>query len=623
MHRLIPCLALLLLITATVLSTAEAADPPRPPSLKTIAVPEPDNLNAFIKNRQQAIALGKALFWEMRAGSDGKTACASCHFNAGADSRSKNQINPDSNRVHPDGSPDPDLAFDFGPNHSLTVSDFPLRQLSDVLDRTSAPIFDSNDVVSSQGIFAADFIKINPGESRDAVSIKADTDGFRINNANLRRVAARNTPSVINAVFNYRNFYDGRAQNEFNGVNNWGTRDPDARVYKAVSRILLEPVQINLNNSSLASQSVAPPLNDREMSASGRHFPDLGHKLLKMRPLALQQVHVDDSALGLYSRWPYRGLTIKSYAEMVKAAFHPEWWSSNSVIRAIEGQPVTIVPRLEQIETDYSLMEYNFSLFFGLAIQMYESTLVSDDTPYDRFMMGDTSAISEAAVRGVDLFRSQTRGRCINCHEGAELTGASITRVSASPIRVRDEQAFDRGFNNIGVRPSSNDIGIGGADFFGNPLSNTRSASVIPNCTNGLPCPVIADGFMKVPGLRNVELTAPYFHNGGTLTLKNVLDFYSRGGDFARLEQLDGSEIAPLNILINSADEKTDLEAFLLSLTDERVRFQKAPFDHPQLYVPNGHTLEDGESLINAKDKFIEIKAVGRDGGLPMAKFLE
>lgn len=623
MYRFIPRLSLLLFITSTAFPTAQAADPPRPPSLKTVALPEPSNLNEFIKDRQQAIALGKALFWEMRTGSDGTTACASCHFNAGTDSRSKNQINPDSNRVHPDGSANPDLAFDFGPNHPLTVGDFPFRQLSDVLDRTSSPLFDSNDIVTSQGVFAADFIKTKSGESKDLTALKPDTDGFRISNTNLRRAASRNTPSIINAVFNYRNFFDGRAQNEFNGVNNWGTRDPDAKVYKAISQSLLEPVQISLNNSSLASQAVAPPLSDREMSASGRLFPDIGHKLLKMRPLALQQVHLEDSVLGIYSRWPQRGLGIKSYADMVKAAFQPVWWNSKSMIRVINGQPAIAVPHHERLDTDYSLVEYNFSLFFGLAIQMYESTLVSDDTPYDRFMMGDAGAVSDAAIRGVDLFRSQSRGRCINCHEGAELTGASITRVSASPIRIRDEQAFDRGFNNIGVRPSSDDVGIGSTDPFGNPLANIRRTSNIPICANGLPCPVIADGFMKVPSLRNVELTAPYFHNGGTLTLMNVLDFYSRGGDYSKLEQLDGSEIAPLNILMNSDEEKTDLEAFLLSLTDERVRYQKAPFDHPQLYIPNGHKLEADENLSNAKDKFIEIKATGRNGGFPLSKFLE
>ncbi|MEQ1558880.1 MAG: cytochrome c peroxidase [Methyloglobulus sp.] len=622
MARSILLISFLLLTSLLAITAAQAADPDRPPSLKTITVPEPSNLADFVKDRQQAIALGKALFWEMRVGSDGITACASCHFNAGADSRSLNQVNPGSTRVHVDGSPDPDLTFDFGPNRQLLVSDFPFRQLSDSLDRSSAPLFDSNDIVSSQGIFAGDFIVAEPGKSKDKVRFKTDADGFLFGNLNLRRAGQRNAPSVINSVFNFRNFFDGRAQNNFNGVNNWGVRDPNAKVFKALTPAQVEAVQISLNNSSLASQAVAPPLSDREMSASGRIFPNIGHKLLRMSPLALQQVHNTDSVLGSLSRYPQRGLNVRSYTDMVKAAFQSQWWNSAKMIRAKPNQPITVIDQRDHQDGDYSLMEYNFSLFFGLAIQLYESTLVADDTPYDRFMLGDANAVSEAAVRGVDLFRSQARGRCINCHEGAELTGASVTRVTASPLRIREEQVFDRGFNNIGVRASSDDIGIGGTDPFGNPLANIRRTATVPLCANGLPCPVIADGFMKVPGLRNVELTAPYFHNGGTLSLKGVLDFYSRGGDFAKLEQLDGSEIAPLNILMNNDQEKADLEAFLLALTDERVRQQKAPFDHPQLFVTNGHKLENGGTG-NAKDKLLEIKAVGREGGLPLRQFMQ
>lgn len=603
-------------------------DPPRPPSLKTISVPEPSNLERFVKNKDIAIALGKALFWDMQVGSDGVTACASCHFNAGADSRSKNQVSPGLNRVNSDGSPAADKQFDLGPNHKLSSADFPLRELSDPLDRSSPPLRDSNDVVSSQGVFASIFKSVKPGFPKDTARYIRDLDGFRINRVNVRRVEPRNAPAVINAVFNFRNFLDGRAQHEFNGINNWGARDANAHVYRASSATDLVREQILIDNARLASTAVAPPTNPLEMSAQNRPFPMIGRKLLSARALALQKTHPQDSALGDYSRWPEPGLTA-SYEELIRAAFQPEWWQGSKFIRILENGETQIVDKHlhhHLAADEFSHMEYNFSLFFGLATQLYMATLVADDTPYDRFMDGDSTAISAAAIRGVDLFRSQTRGRCINCHEGAELTGASVTRVKASPVRIREGQAFDRGFNNIGVRATTEDIALGANDPFGQPLSYSRSLPP-PTCPDTQPCPIVADGFYKVPGLRNVALTAPYFHNGGTAHLRGVLDLYSRGGDFAELTQLDGSMIMPLNVLLNSDAEKSDLEAFLLALTDDRVLNRRAPFDHPQIFVPDGHpgheTRVRSTSAGNATDRLIEIQAVGREGGAPMKRFLE
>jgi len=428
--------ALLFSISASSFSqtqTGNTTDPARPPSLKTIPIPEPDNIGDFIKDKSAAIVLGKALFWDMQVGSDGKTACATCHFNAGSDSRSKNQINPGHNNRDLQGNLSPDLHFDFGPNHQLTADDFPFRRLANPDDRASVAIFDSNDTVSSQGVFSFDFEHVLPGIPVDVMRATPDTRGFRIGETNVRRVAPRNAPSVINAIFNYRSLLDGRAQHEFNGINNWGARDPDAHVYRADHSGRIRPARILLNNASLASQAVAAPLSTLEMSAAGRSFPMIGRKLLSARPLALQMVHPQDSVLGSQSRRYQPGLRVKDYASLIRKAFHPQWWQSRDIIR-IEKDGGTRIPDRPPKgkqwfhKNRFSLMEYNFSLYFGLAIQSYLATLVADDTPYDRFMEGDTTAISEAAIRGVDIFRSQTRGRCINCHEGAELTGASVSR---------------------------------------------------------------------------------------------------------------------------------------------------------------------------------------------------
>ena len=88
-----------------------------PGDLRAAPVPGPSNLGDFVRDSEMAIALGKALFWDMQVGSDGVQACASCHFRAGADPRSRNQVSP--GMTH---RPKPDLTFatGTGPNHPLT-----------------------------------------------------------------------------------------------------------------------------------------------------------------------------------------------------------------------------------------------------------------------------------------------------------------------------------------------------------------------------------------------------------------------------------------------------------------------------------------------------------------------
>src|SRR5215468_2506570 len=100
-----------------------------PGDLRARTVPGP-NLDEFVSNRQAAIALGKALFWDMQVGSDGVQACASCHFRAGADPRSINQANPG-------GASNPNTIINFGANYQLKPADFPLHKLADPNNRLS------------------------------------------------------------------------------------------------------------------------------------------------------------------------------------------------------------------------------------------------------------------------------------------------------------------------------------------------------------------------------------------------------------------------------------------------------------------------------------------------------
>jgi len=124
-----------------------------PGDLRAIAVPGPGAaLDEFVKDPVLLVVLGKALFWDMQVGDDGVTACASCHFRAGADPRGKNQLSPGLTHW-----PSADHTFrgGTGPNHQLDVGDFPLSRLAVPGTRGSLdPNTDNNDVVSSQGVRA-------------------------------------------------------------------------------------------------------------------------------------------------------------------------------------------------------------------------------------------------------------------------------------------------------------------------------------------------------------------------------------------------------------------------------------------------------------------------------------
>src|SRR5262245_30223774 len=166
---------------------------PGPGSLKEMDIPDPTNLSAYVRNRGAAIALGKALFWDMQVGSDGIQACASCHFRGGADPRSVNQLNPG-------GLDNLDPTIDLGgPNCRLKVTDFPLHTLTDPTNRTSAVLRNVDDVVSSQGVHLRQFVRAEPGAIRDETIVVSDPV-FNIQGVNTRRAEPRNTPTVINAA---------------------------------------------------------------------------------------------------------------------------------------------------------------------------------------------------------------------------------------------------------------------------------------------------------------------------------------------------------------------------------------------------------------------------------------
>ncbi len=300
-------------------------------SLRQVPVPTPSNLDSFIADRADAIQLGKALFWDMQVGSDGISACATCHFHAGADNRVKNQVSPGLLRVGADGKPSPDISFQVGgPNYTLKATDFPFHKLKNVDNAGSTVLSDKNDVSSSQGVFFRQYAGLD--KDNKEVNLPAYDEVFHIGPVNTRRVEPRNTPTAINAVFNLRNFWDGRASDVFNGVNPFGLRDTGARVYYAKTPTEVAMVSVAIRNASLASQAVGPPLSAFEMSSAGKVFPELGRRLLNQRPLSAQLVHPSDSILGSLSRGQDPGLNVITYAKLIRQAFKPEWWQGTGKV---------------------------------------------------------------------------------------------------------------------------------------------------------------------------------------------------------------------------------------------------------------------------------------------------
>jgi cytochrome c peroxidase len=275
---------------------------------------------------------------------------------------------------------------------------------------------DVNDVVSSQGVRLGSYIDIT---CFDAGNVQVDCDDpaavttHPVDTATLaendpgfdgftfpapldtvhtvRRVEPRNSPTAVNAVYNLRNFWDGRADPFFNGVNPLGFRDPGARV-KTYDGESLGEEKLRIAFSSLASQAVGPIESDFEMVFGGRPHRDLGKKLLNsdVVPLAGQMVSCTDSLLGSLTDCATPGSTNRGlttdYASLISAIFDERFWGNGAGADVCLNAVGALDPACPV--DGYTLMEWNFSLFFGLAVQAYEATLTTEQTIVDLLVGG-------------------------------------------------------------------------------------------------------------------------------------------------------------------------------------------------------------------------------------------
>jgi cytochrome c peroxidase len=158
----------------------------------------------------------------------------------------------------------------------------------------------------------------------------------------------------------------------------------------------------------------------------------------------------------------------------------------------------------------------------GKAIAAYERTILSGESPFDRWRKGNARAVDESVKRGFALFEG--KANCVKCHEGFNFT--------------------DNGFHNIGLKSNGGEEDVG--RFAQRPIKAVYGA-------------------FRTPTLRDVELTAPYMHNGAYRSLEEVVEHYDRGGDV--LEHLS-PDMKPLGL---GAQEKADLVNFMKSLTGKQM----------------------------------------------------
>ena len=321
------------------------------------------------------------------------------------------------------------------------------------------------------------------------------------------QVTRRYAGTTHGAAYHDSLFWDGRASPEFT--------DPET------NQALLP------FGAALESQALGPILSPVEMGHEGRTWQDVRSKLQNVEPMALA-----------------RNLTPDVQAALLQHATYP------ALFHAAFGDPAITASRI------------------AFAIASYERTLIPDQTPWDRFMAGQTNALTANQQAGWVLF--QGAARCVACH--------------LDPL-FQDDQ-----FHNLGLRSKSEDRGVG-------PIHGVPSE----------------DGSFKTPTLRNAGLRLRLFHNGQSGPLADpsqvtdpasVLNIYLNGGGVDR-GNLDPflTNLAQLGVTV--ADLQLVLDFVQNGLTDPRAAQGLPPFDHPQLRsMSEPPPLVFGPALAGASEPF-------------------
>jgi len=308
------------------------------------------------------------------------------------------------------------------------------------------------------------------------------------------QVTDRATPTFIGAMFSTDLFHDGRARSRF--------VDPETGDTVVAA------------GGALESQAVGPIMSTVEMAHQGRSWDEVRAKLQAVTPLALATTNVPADIRAALASYP-------SYPTLFAAAF---------------GDTAINASRIAK------------------ALATYQRTLLPDQTPWDRYIAGDTNAMTTQQLAGWNYLKDTADGAlCMECHK---------------PPMFTDHQ-----FYNIGLRPSEEDLGR--QNVTGDPLDRGR---------------------FKTPTWRNVGLRKHMGHVGWLTDTWDVIDFYNKmsspdetsrhvqfTADQSTLPE-SGLPYETAQILPSDEGIQDDVAVFLNEgLTDPRVAAETFPFDRPTL----------------------------------------
>ena len=263
--------------------------------------------------------------------------------------------------------------------------------------------------------------------------------------------------------------------------------------------------------------------------------------------------------------WDGRSLDMEDQAQ------HP-------IVNPVEMGLVNHDPVLKIVRTDPDYVA-RFKKVFGKegeqvtmkevqqAIASFERTIVSGDSPFDRWHYGgDEKAVSEQVKRGFDVFL--TKGRCVSCHtveqDYATFTDNRFHNIGVGINRIQDEVP--------NFAPAFLTAKASGADVDKAVLTNPKASELgrfaVTEALDEI-------GAFKTSTLRNVAVTAPFMHDGSLKTLRDVVDHYNNGGVTNKDDRVNdflSGGIRPLDL---TDDEISDLVAFLESLTSPQFATQK------------------------------------------------